>query len=944
MVKLAVLLIFTITASLSAQVTYDGNAAIIGSNASTSLVQDSFTVPSGTDRLLVAFVTRDGNGTVTDSITFNGQQLTSHVMVPGNSGLNSEMWYITLGCGAEISDSVKGYFRHSGGGNPPDVILATASFQFVDQSIVIGDAENQAGQGGSTSELTVNTSNTLGLVIGSVSTEYSTGMFFIEPIPVEQNEIFEETITFNNNASQGSIRNSTGGADVLQWNFSSFCSWIGIGAEILASDSDGDGVSDCNDLCPLDSLKSDPGICGCGLPDLDSDGDGTPDCDDLCPLDSLKTDPGICGCGTEDIDADGNGFADCILPYVTYDSNAVVIGASANTAFVQDTFTVPAGTDRVLVAFVLEDGNANTTSDSVTFSGQQLTRQLQYGASGLTNEIWYLVLGCGEEITDTLKAYFSTMGGSLPDAVVAAATFQFVDQTQVFGDTDFQSGLGGATGNLNFNTADTNGLVIASVATDIIGGMIMIDPDGPEQDEIFEAAILGNNNSLAGSISPASGGTDQVSWTFSSYCDLWVNIGIELLASDRDGDGVLDCNDLCPQDSLKSDPGICGCGVPDLDTDGDGTADCNDLCPLDSLKTAPGICGCGEIDLDTDGDGTFDCDDLCPLDSLKIDPGVCGCGVADVDSDNDGTADCIDVCPNDSLLIADVDSDGDGVVDCLDSCPFDSTKVDPGTCGCGIPDTDSDTNGIPDCKEPGDVLIIANSIAKGPVMQGSQVSHGGDTTLLWSLGNRSGLDSAVMFMQHRNAKLVFGSGNVEGFTIDAAGRVGIGRQPATNVLEVNGNASKSSPGNWLGNSDSRLKNNIRPLDPEETLARLLQIRGVTFEWNDTVTGVARPHGPQYGFLAQDIKRVYPELVEEDANGYMQTAYGTFDPMILEGIRFISQELKSVEDEIDGLLHRMEKLEQTWEFREVGEPEVNKQRPTQLTERQDLNAERTSGNN
>ena len=35
-------------------------------------------------------------------------------------------------------------------------------------------------------------------------------------------------------------------------------------------------------------------------------------------------------------------------------------------------------------------------------------------------------------------------------------------------------------------------------------------------------------------------------------------------------------------------------------------------------------------------------------DSSKIDPGTCGCGVADIDTDGDGTADCNDACSTDS--------------------------------------------------------------------------------------------------------------------------------------------------------------------------------------------------------------------------------------------------------------------------------------------------------
>ncbi|MBN1612061.1 MAG: metallophosphoesterase, partial [Polyangiaceae bacterium] len=67
-----------------------------------------------------------------------------------------------------------------------------------------------------------------------------------------------------------------------------------------ARDSDEDGTDDCNDWCPSDPLKTDPGFCRCGMEDTDSDGDGIPDCVDNCPSDPLKTEPGACGCGWPD--------------------------------------------------------------------------------------------------------------------------------------------------------------------------------------------------------------------------------------------------------------------------------------------------------------------------------------------------------------------------------------------------------------------------------------------------------------------------------------------------------------------------------------------------------------------------------------------------------------------------------------------------------------------
>ena len=80
----------------------------------------------------------------------------------------------------------------------------------------------------------------------------------------------------------------------------------------LGTDTDGDGVDDCDDGCPDDPFKSAPGDCGCGVEDLDSDKDGVADCNDGCPTDPNKTDPGTCGCGVPDEDSDGDGAPECI--------------------------------------------------------------------------------------------------------------------------------------------------------------------------------------------------------------------------------------------------------------------------------------------------------------------------------------------------------------------------------------------------------------------------------------------------------------------------------------------------------------------------------------------------------------------------------------------------------------------------------------------------------
>lgn len=153
------------------------------------------------------------------------------------------------------------------------------------------------------------------------------------------------------------------------------------------------------------------------------------------------------------------------------------------------------------------------------------------------------------------------------------------------------------------------------------------------------------------------------------------------------------------------------------------------------------------------------------------------------------------------------------------------------------------------------------------------------------------------------------------------GRTGIGRNPATNRLEVNGTASKTAAGDWIANSDARLKKNIETYDSKEALEKLLRLRGVTYEWDDDKTGTERPEGKQLGFIAQEIQQVFPEKVTTDNLGYLQTGYGDYDAVYVQAIKELTNRIESLEKENSSLkaelktqqteiLDRLKKLEKS----------------------------------
>jgi OOP family OmpA-OmpF porin len=185
--------------------------------------------------------------------------------------------------------------------------------------------------------------------------------------------------------------------------------------------------------------------------------------------------------------------------------------------------------------------------------------------------------------------------------------------------------------------------------------------------------------------------------------------------TDRDGDGVPDLDDRCPE--LPGRPELQGCP----DTDADGIPDSEDACPKDAGPRETGGC---PVVKDSDSDGIPDDIDRCPLDPEDRDGFQDEDGCPDPDNDGDGIVDKLDACPGDPGPLENkgcpvLDRDGDGVPDGEDKCP--EVKGTKELAGCadgdgdgvadpddrcpavagpkengGCPDEDRDGDGIPD--------------------------------------------------------------------------------------------------------------------------------------------------------------------------------------------------------------------------------------------------------
>lgn len=111
-------------------------------------------------------------------------------------------------------------------------------------------------------------------------------------------------------------------------------------------------------------------------------------------------------------------------------------------------------------------------------------------------------------------------------------------------------------------------------------------------------------------------------------------------------------------------------------------------------------------------------------------------------------------------------------------------------------------------------------------------------------------------------------------------------------------------GFWFHPSDRRLKKDIRPL--EDPLERILKLKGVRYYRNARHypnSGRVLPGELYYGFVAQDVAPVFPELVRQDAEGRLSVACDPIVSILTEALKEQMKEIRRLETETAALRQR-----------------------------------------
>lgn len=135
-------------------------------------------------------------------------------------------------------------------------------------------------------------------------------------------------------------------------------------------------------------------------------------------------------------------------------------------------------------------------------------------------------------------------------------------------------------------------------------------------------------------------------------------------------------------------------------------------------------------------------------------------------------------------------------------------------------------------------------------------------------------------------------------SMNGAARVGIGTLTPSQALHVAGNICYT--GTIGACSDGRYKKAIEPV--ENALEMVSELEGVRYQWKtDEYPHQQFAKGTQVGFVAQEVKKVLPEVVMEQPDGSLAIDYGRLTPVLLEAI-------KELKKQNDLLTRRVEALE------------------------------------
>ena len=127
---------------------------------------------------------------------------------------------------------------------------------------------------------------------------------------------------------------------------------------------------------------------------------------------------------------------------------------------------------------------------------------------------------------------------------------------------------------------------------------------------------------------------------------------------------------------------------------------------------------------------------------------------------------------------------------------------------------------------------------------------------------------------------------------------------ASNAMTVYKDGNMTIKGTLTQDSDIRIKKEIDELSP--VLKAMEHLRPVSYEY---VNEYSMPGGRHIGFVAQELKPYFPELVMTDSEGMLSVNYSKISVLLVKALQEQQDIIREKEKEIEALNERLTKLEE-----------------------------------
>ncbi|MBQ1698337.1 MAG: tail fiber domain-containing protein [Bacteroidales bacterium] len=200
--------------------------------------------------------------------------------------------------------------------------------------------------------------------------------------------------------------------------------------------------------------------------------------------------------------------------------------------------------------------------------------------------------------------------------------------------------------------------------------------------------------------------------------------------------------------------------------------------------------------------------------------------------------------------------------------------------------------------------------AVNSIIMGDKANGNGNCDIVIGQGSYAGFEHCALFGNSLNAgysnQYIFGKYNTycgPGSNIMFIVANGTSKTELKNIFTIDKDGNVTCTGTLNGSSDSRLKTNVATM--ESSLDKVLKLRGVTFNWKNATSNTSNKL--QYGFIAQEVEKVLPDLVGTDSNGFKTVNYTGVIPVLTEAIKTQQEEIESLKSENEQLKSTLEQL-------------------------------------